>query len=48
MVGHGSGEDEAGKGHFLIGDEVIDFIFGHRWLLRVVERDAGDKGVSSG
>src|SRR5271156_6498305 len=32
LVGHGSREDQVGKGYFLIGDEVADFIFGHRWL----------------
>ena len=37
-VGHGSREDQAGKGYFLIGDEVGDFIFGHRWL-RGVEKE---------
>ena len=31
-VGHGAREDQAGKGYFLIGDGVADFIFGHRWL----------------
>ena len=31
-VGHGSREDQAGKGYFLIGDGVVHFIFGHRWL----------------
>ena len=30
--GHGAREDQAGKGYFLIGDGVADFIFGHRWL----------------
>ena len=29
-VGHGAREDQRGKGHFLIGDGVGDFIFGHR------------------
>jgi hypothetical protein len=33
-VGHGAREDQVGKGHFLIGDGVGDFIFGHRWLLK--------------
>jgi hypothetical protein len=33
-VGHGSREDQAGKGYFLIGDGVADLIFGHRWLLK--------------
>jgi hypothetical protein len=33
-VGHGAREDQAGKGYFLIGDGVADFIFGHRWLLK--------------
>jgi len=28
-VGHGAREDQAGKGYFLIGDGVADFIFGH-------------------
>jgi hypothetical protein len=37
-VGHGSREDQAGKGYFLISDEVAYFIFGHRWLLGVLER----------
>ncbi len=32
LVGHGSREDQVGKGYFLIGDEVAYFIFGHRWL----------------
>ena len=36
-VGHGAREDQAGKGYFLIGDGVADFIFGHRWLLEFVE-----------
>jgi hypothetical protein len=31
-VGHGAREDQAGKGYFLIGDGVVDFVFGHRWL----------------
>jgi len=31
-VGYVSREDQAGKDHFLIGDEVADFIFGHRCL----------------
>jgi hypothetical protein len=31
-VGHGSREDQVGKGHFLISDWIADFIFGHRWL----------------
>ncbi len=31
-VGHGSREDQVGKGYFLISDGVDDFIFGHRWL----------------
>ena len=31
-VGHGSREDQTGKGYFLIGDGVDDFIFGHSWL----------------
>ena len=39
-VGHGAREDQAGKGYFLIGDGVADFIFGHRWLLEF-ERWAG-------
>ncbi|MGB8537080.1 MAG: hypothetical protein WCD57_11740, partial [Acidobacteriaceae bacterium] len=34
-IGHGSREDQAGKGHFLIGDEVAYFVFGHKWLLGV-------------
>jgi hypothetical protein len=34
-VGHGAREDQAGKGYFLIGDGVADFIFGHRWLLGI-------------
>jgi hypothetical protein len=29
----GAREDQAGKGYFLIGDGIADFIFGHRWLL---------------
>jgi hypothetical protein len=44
MVGHCSGEDEAGKGYFLIGDEVADFIFGHRWLLGIFKTEGRDKG----
>jgi hypothetical protein len=36
-VGHGAREDQAGKGYFLIGDGVADFIFGH-WWLREFER----------
>jgi hypothetical protein len=35
-VGHGAREDQAGKGYFLIGDGVADFIFGHRWLLGIL------------
>jgi hypothetical protein len=31
-VGHGSREDQVGKGYFLIGDRVADLIFGHKWL----------------
>jgi hypothetical protein len=41
MVGHGSREDEASKGHFLIGDEVTGFIFGHRWLLGLLIETLG-------
>jgi hypothetical protein len=37
-VGHGSREDQAGKSYFLIGDEVADLIFGHKWL-RGVEKE---------
>jgi hypothetical protein len=33
-VRHGARKDQAGKGYFLIGDGVADFIFGHRWLLK--------------
>jgi hypothetical protein len=40
-VGHGSREDQAGKGYFLIGDEVADFIFGHWWLRFLEEVRAG-------
>ena len=29
-VGHGSRKDQAGKGYFLIRDEIVDLIFGHR------------------
>ena len=39
-VGHGASEDQAGKGYFLIGDGVVHFIFGHRWL-REFERSKG-------
>jgi hypothetical protein len=31
-VGHGSREDQMGKGYFLVGDGIADLIFGHRWL----------------
>jgi hypothetical protein len=31
-VGHSSGEDQVGKGYFLIGDWVADLIFGYKWL----------------
>jgi hypothetical protein len=31
-VGHGSREDQVGKGYFLISDWVADLIFGPRWL----------------
>ena len=31
-VGHGSREDQAGKGYFLVCDGVADVVFGHRWL----------------
>jgi hypothetical protein len=41
-VGHGAREDQAGKGYFLIGDGVADFIFGHRWL-REFERSWGQR-----
>jgi hypothetical protein len=41
-VGHGAREDQAGKGYFLIGDGVADFIFRHRWLLEF-ERSFGQK-----
>jgi hypothetical protein len=41
-VGHGASEDQAGKGHFLIGDGIADFIFGHRWLrFREFEKQLG-------
>jgi hypothetical protein len=42
-IGHGSKEDQAGKGYFLIGDEVADLFFGHRWLRGVVEREDRDR-----
>jgi hypothetical protein len=31
-VGHGSRENQVGKGYFLISNEVADLIFGHKWL----------------
>jgi hypothetical protein len=35
-VGHVSGEDQVGKGHFLIGDEVVDFVLRHGGLAFMV------------
>ena len=31
-VGHSSRENQVGKGYFLVGDEVANLIFGHKWL----------------
>jgi hypothetical protein len=30
-VGHGSRENQVGKGYFLVSDEVADLIFGYKW-----------------
>jgi hypothetical protein len=43
MVGHGSREDQAGKGHFLIADEVTDFVFWDRWLLGIMKVKLGTR-----
>jgi hypothetical protein len=32
---HGSSEDQAGKGYFLVGDGFGDVVFRHRWVLLV-------------
>ena len=40
-VGHGSREDQVGKGYFLISDGVADLIFGHRWLRGVEKEEIG-------
>jgi hypothetical protein len=41
-VGHAAREDQAGKGYFLIGDGVADFILGHKWLRNL--REVRDRG----
>jgi hypothetical protein len=47
-VGHGSREDQVGKGYFLIGDGVADLIFGHSWLLfREVVREKRWEGIKN-
>jgi hypothetical protein len=42
-VGHGSREDQAGKGYFLIGDEVGYVIFWHRWLRGIEKEKIGTR-----
>ena len=51
-VGHGSREDQVGKGYFLISDWVADLIFGHRWLRfgevgKLRERSCGQRFPST-